>query len=208
MKYVHHLATLTLALCAAQVPAVAQAQPVTADASSGWYAGGSLGQSGQKLRTENINVPTTGSQTTTDSGYKLFGGYQFDRNWAAELQYVDLGKYKYADQSGGTAVVKTSGFSASAVGSWPVTEKMSLLGKVGLAQQTFAVSIVTPSSEQSRRISGSTMLLGLGGEYEISKNLLLRTEYEYFGVPTLFSAGNQKLKLSSNLLSVGFRYRF
>lgn len=204
MKYSSSLSTLALALLALQLPVLAQ----TKDASTGWYGGASLGQSGQKLRTENVNLPVNGNQSTTDSGYKVFGGYQFDRHWAAEFQYFDLGKYKYADAVGGTAIVKTSGFSASGVGTWPVADKLSLLGKVGLAQQAFAASVVTAAIQESRQISATTLLLGLGGEYDIDKNLALRVEYEYFGLPTLFSAGNQKLKLSNSLISVGLRYRF
>lgn len=194
---------VALAIFAAQSSSIAQTQ--TAD---GWYAGASVGSSGQNLRTENVAIPAGGNQKTTDTGYKIIGGYQFTPHWAAEVQYFNLGKYQYSDASKNSAVIKTSGFSASGVGTWPVGQKFSVLGKLGLAQQSFAASVVSGAAQQSRNASGTTLLMGVGGEYEISKNLLLRAEYEYFGLPTLLSAGSQKLKLSNNLVSVGFRYRF
>lgn len=194
---------VALAVFAAQSPSIAQAQTA-----GGWYAGTSLGQSGQNLRTENVAAPVSGNQKTTDTGYKVFGGYQFTPNWAAEIQYFNLGKYQYSDAAKNSAVIKTSGFSFAGVGTLPVSQNFSVLGKIGLSQQSFAANLLSGTSQQSRNASGTSLLMGLGGEYEISKNVLIRAEYEYLGVPTLLSAGSQKVKLSNNLVSVGLRYRF
>ena len=67
----------------------------------GWYLGAGYGQSEAAVDKAKINgAYVTGSYTSasttadeTDTGWKLFGGYQFTRNWAVELAYVDLGKF-------------------------------------------------------------------------------------------------------------------
>lgn len=205
MKPSHSLYVLAIAFCAAQSPAMAQTQ--TPD---GWYAGGSLGSSSIKLRTENISQTLSGQQDTRDTGYKVYGGYQFHSNWAAELQYFNLGKYRYTESgSGGDSItVKTHGLAISAVGMWPVTQQLTLLGKLGLARQTFSAEAVAGTEQLSRRVSKGAPLVGIGAEYQIDKNLRLRAEYEYFGMPTVLSSGDQAIKLRTDLLSVGLRYRF
>lgn len=181
----------------------------TAPASSGWYAGGSVGSSSIKLHTEN--VVTNGQQDTRDTGYKLVGGYQFNKTWAAEFQFFDLGSYRYSEAAPatGSATVDTQGFAISGVGTWPVTEKISVLGKLGLAQQRFSAQAVSSTGRVTPlKATKMTALIGVGAEYQINKTLRVRAEYEYFGVPTVLTSGNQKLKLRTDLLSVGLLYQF
>jgi opacity protein-like surface antigen len=99
--------------------------------------------------------------------------------------------------------------SISGVGIWPVSEQVSLLGKIGLAQQKFSAQATSGGvGRGSGKATRSTTLLGVGAEYHINKALRVRAEYEYFGVPTVLSSGNQKLKLRTDLLSVGLLYQF
>ena len=205
MKLARSLSILALTFCAFQSSTMAQ----TAPASSNWYAGGSVGSSGIKLRTENINTALIGQQDTSDTGYKVFGGYQFNPYLAAEIQYYNLGKYHYTDSvKGGQATVKTHGFALSAVGSLPIMQDLSLLGKVGVARQTYSGEATSGTSQLSRKASKANLVLGVGAEYQINTGLRLRAEYEYFGVPTVLSSGNQSIKLRTDLLSVGLRYQF
>src|SRR3954447_15043342 len=79
---------------ASTVRAQAMAQDI-----AGWYAGGNIGRTRATiddaritsgLRSEGLG--TTGIENRVDdSGYKLFGGYQFNRNIALEFGYFDLG---------------------------------------------------------------------------------------------------------------------
>ena len=65
-------------------PAVSMAQ---ARGETGWYAGITLGQSDFK------NVDCSGfSCDKKDTAFRILGGYQINRNFAAELGYHDLGK--------------------------------------------------------------------------------------------------------------------
>ena len=66
----------------------------------------------------------------------FFGGYQFNRNFAAEIGYAELGK---ATASGVVSGVPQSGnwkarsWDIVAVGIMPLSEQFSLLGKLGVA---------------------------------------------------------------------------
>jgi OOP family OmpA-OmpF porin len=202
MKNIKHILSIAaLTLVSSAVMAQTNASP--------WYLGGSVGKSGLKLRTENLNANLSGVQDTSDTGLKVYGGYQFTPNWAVEVQYASLGKYSYTE---GTASghIKTDGFSVAAVGSYPVTADIKVFGKLGMAAQKFKLSAKDTTTGDSgwAKASETTPLIGAGVDYALSKQLSLRAEYEYFGVPTLARAGNQKVKLRTDLLSVGLRYQF
>src|SRR3954447_17920663 len=71
----------------AALGAAAFSLPATAQMSmSSAYVGGGFGQS-------KFKCPTGLScDDTKDTAFKLFGGYQFNRNIASEVGYTDLGK--------------------------------------------------------------------------------------------------------------------
>jgi OOP family OmpA-OmpF porin len=202
MKNIKHIVSIAaLTLMSGAVMAQTNASP--------WYLGGSVGKSGLKLKTENLNANLTGVQDTSDTGFKIYGGYQFAPNWAVEVQYASLGKYSYTK---GTASgqIKTDGFSVAAVGSYPVTSDIKVFGKLGLAAQKFKLTAKDTATGDSgwAKANETTPLIGAGVDYAFSKQLSLRAEYEYFGVPTLARSGNQKVKLRTDLFSVGLRYQF
>ena len=194
-----------LGVCAVSLTSVSV---LAADAESelGWYMGGNVGRSHIKLRTQNIGV-LNGDQDTNDTGYKIYGGYRFHKNWAAEVQYYDLGKYKYTEPKG-TIDVKTHGIAISALGLMPVSKVATLFAKLGLGHQRFAGTATTATAITSESTSKAVPLIGVGVDYKLSTNWSMRAEYEYFGVPTVLSGGNQAIKFRTDLLSVGVRYQF
>src|SRR3990172_7235075 len=88
----------------------------------GFYIGGRVGQSSFDDDNAIPDLITSGTVDDKDTGFKIFGGYQFNRNFGVELAWVDLGKASYsgtffgAPVTGGT--VKTSGLNISAVGTF------------------------------------------------------------------------------------------
>ncbi|MFL6692167.1 MAG: outer membrane beta-barrel protein, partial [Ramlibacter sp.] len=80
----------------------AQAQAMAQD-TTGWYAGGNIGRTRATIDDARITsglrgegLGTTGIEDRDgDNGYKLFGGYQFNRNIGLEFGYFDLGKFGY-----------------------------------------------------------------------------------------------------------------
>ena len=197
-KPMHALIAVGLALGLSGV----QAQSVQ----PGWYLGGSWGSS--KIEPKLDNYKLAGSQDTRSGGYKVSAGYQFNPTWAAELQYQELGKWSYSEATQ-TLEAKVSGWGFAGLARLPLADRFSLIGKVGLMDQSFNVSgKTTAGGSQSKSIRKTTPLIGAGVEYSLSPALALRAEYEYFGVPTLAESGNQKIKAYTSLLSVGLQYRF
>src|SRR4029077_202025 len=69
----------------------------------GWYGGLSIGESKAKIDDARITDSLLGSGLTTtsmsndthDTGYKLFGGYKFNKNFALEGGYFNLGEFGF-----------------------------------------------------------------------------------------------------------------
>ena len=104
---------------------------------SGWYIGGNLGQSRAKIDDPRIidNLLNAGISTTSISddnrhfGYKLFGGYEFDKYFAIEGGYFDLGKFGFTANSvpaaGLTGKTKLNGANVDLVGTLPFTDRFA-----------------------------------------------------------------------------------
>src|SRR5450830_811040 len=79
------------------------ASPFAAADDSGWYGGINIGQSRAKIDDARITSSLLGGGLTTtsindndrDTGYKLFGGYKINKNFAVEGGYFDLGRFGF-----------------------------------------------------------------------------------------------------------------
>lgn len=199
-------AMLLLALIAAAfapVRALAQEQGTGGDSgtgmvlpSGGWYSGLSVGRSQFGIR-DSI-LPVTGatlsnlSRDESSTGYKLFGGYQFNRNFALEGGYADFGRFDTQHEIAAPMLdsmssnIRASGFYLGAVGVIPLPNRFSLFGKLGTAYSTSTMSIstggaalplFTPTDLGPKRSEWNSKY-GLGASYEMSNKLGLRFEYE------------------------------
>ncbi len=194
MKSVKLIAVALLALGGMVAAAQATAQ--------GFYVGGSVGKSDFDDGNAVPDLITSGSVDGTDTGYKIYGGYQFNRNFGVEVAWVDLGQAKYSGTFQGLPVtggtVKTYGFNLSAVGTLPMgSSGFSFFGKAGLYSWEAKASDVTGGSPFSGKQNGSDLSYGIGGSYAFTKNLGIRAEWERF-----------KAVDNIDLLSVGVVYQF
>lgn len=176
---------LPAAFVAVSAPAAAQ------QSDAGWYIGGSYGIS-------NIDVDTGGpgfSVDGDDSGFKIFGGYQFTKHWGLEAGYLDAGKASITGP-GGSADVSVTALTFAGTGTLPLGENFSLLGKVGLWMwDTGCNGAICVSSASD---SDTDLYFGLGVRYSFSKSWAIQAEWEQFET----SAD------SVTLTSVGLRYKF
>jgi OOP family OmpA-OmpF porin len=177
--------------------ASAQAQQSVA----GFYVGGSVGQSSfdKDIVRELI---TSGRVDTSDTGFKVFGGYQFNRNFGLELAYVDLGKASYSGFAGPDPViggkVEVTGVNLSAIGAWPVAPNFDVFGKIGFLSWEDKASDVTAGDPFSDKIDGTDLSFGFGANWHLTKNVRLRVEWERFRVDDT----------DADLFSVGAVYKF
>jgi OOP family OmpA-OmpF porin len=167
----------------------------------GFYVGGSVGRSDADDSNAVPDLITSGTVDGKDSGYKIFGGYQFNPYFGLELAWVDLGTASYSGSFSGLPVtggtVKTSGFNFSAVGTWPVGAGFALFGKVGAFAWESRQSDVTGGAPFSTKENGGDVSFGLGASYDFTKNIGIRAEWERF-----------KAVGDIDLLSVGLVYKF
>ncbi|MDB5991525.1 MAG: hypothetical protein JWQ10_2928 [Herbaspirillum sp.] len=194
-----------LVLCAAAVSASAFA---AAPANDGWYLGTSVGRSKVKINRDGLYEDFKGNKTGT--GFKLYGGYQFNQYFALEGQYIKLATAKY--QSSGPSTpwhgnLKIRGLAIDAVGILPLGDSFSLLGKLGMVQMQADANFQTNSgSSYSGKTTKTTPLIGVGAEYKLTPALALRAEYEYFG--SLTPSFDPAAKISTDMMSIGLRYTF
>lgn len=195
------------------------ASPLAAAQDAKWYGGINIGQSRAKIDDERItrNLLSGGFTGVSildddrDVGYKLYGGYQFNKNFALEGGYFDLGKFGFTATTvpAGTlnGNIRLRGLNLDAVGILPITEKFSALGRVGVnyaeARDTFsgtgAVNVTNPSP--SKR--DTNYKYGLGVQYAFTESLAMRVEAERYRIDD--AVGN---KGDVDLISVGLLYRF
>src|ERR1700694_5064302 len=139
MKLVRTVGALGLAGFAAVSP------PAAAADESGWYGGISVGQSRAKiandrianqLRASGVGLVTTSiDDDERDKGFKLLAGRKFNRNFAVEGGYFNLGKFGFTAHTlpAGTltGTAKFQGLNLDAVGILPFSEKLSGFGRAG-----------------------------------------------------------------------------
>jgi len=194
-----------LAVAFMPVPAWAQARDTDAEnaagvtlPSGGWYGGLSTGRS--QLGIRDGLLPGTGAKLSplaedeSTTGYRLYGGYQFNRMLTLEGGYADIGRREAQREIVAPAsmpgfvsnTARASSLYLGAVGIIPLPNRFSLFGKLGTAYTTSTSSFsasgvvlpqLTPADVNPRRSEWNAKY-SLGASYEMSNKLGLRFEYE------------------------------
>jgi OOP family OmpA-OmpF porin len=173
--------------------------PFAAQAAGG-YVGGGFGQSTYDV--DDAGATTT-SRDESGSGFKLYGGYEFDQNWGVEVGYANLGKLKNVYNVLGTNVTRSAksySVYVAGTGTLPLNEQFSLFGKLGLATNHISVDGSAGGFTVSESGSKSGMMFGVGAAYNVTKNVAVTLEYENFGKV----AEDTK----AQMWTVGARYKF
>jgi len=191
----------------------------TAHADDSYYYGGiGAGQSRSDLDVNNLSATlapgrqlTSLSKGDNDTGYKLFGGYQFTRNFGVEAGYFSLGRFDFGttDTQGGTfnGVLRPRGVNLDLVFRAPMTEALSIIGRIGAAYSrttgTFSSSTGVQPPGYTSAAHKVDAKLGGGLEYAFSSSTLLRGELERYRVSDA-SGG----RTSVNLVSLSLVFPF
>jgi len=191
MKNRHNLSLLALASLGTLL-----AVPALAQDTSHYYGGISVGQSKTDIDAAGITAgllpgvsAASSSSDEKDTAYKLFGGYQFNRNIAIEGGYFNLGKNSFnaTTTPAGTLAgqSKVQGINLDLVGTMPLTERFSLLGRIG-AQQAWTKSNFSGTGAaagvSSSKRNDANMKVGLGAQYELSPSMWVRGEIERYRI--------------------------
>jgi len=138
-----------------------------------WYVGGSLGYSDLD--------PDGGDTWSTSDGKdlskKIYIGTDISRQVGLEAFWADFGDAKLKSNTGETGKVHYQAIGANVVYNSPIKfAGLRPLGKLGVAK----FSNKDKGAVHSKQNNKLTMFAGFGAEFDLSENLKLRSEYEYF----------------------------
>ena len=175
-------------------------------ADTGGYLVGMFGQTKVK------DIDTTGlgnpSKDDTDTGFKIGGGYAFNRNFAVEAAYVDLGKATASGTFAGSnasVTFKASGLVVAAVGMVPLSQQFSLLGRLGLINATVKVDASLGNASASDKSTDMKTTFGVGVAYSFTQQFAVRADYDiYQKLGDSATTGESDV----NMLSIGVVYKF
>jgi len=166
-------------------------------ANSAWYAGAGLGQGRAKIDDERIGRSLTANGASLESfttdqrdlGYKVFVGKKFNRYFAVEAGYFDIGKFGFQATTSGNGNLRgeTSfrGVNLDLIGYLPLTPRLSALARVGgqYGRSTAHFSgnrlngVTAPNPEKEEKFQAK---VGLGLQYQINDAWAVRGEIERY----------------------------
>lgn len=172
IRRTHWLAGLAAAAVVVAQPVYAQAGRAVQGDAWGTFLGASIGDSDY------------------DTGFKLFAGQQFHRNFAWEAQYTNFGDRN--ERRFGTVVDASAwALGGSLVGLLPVSPDFTLFGKLGAHYTKIRYTAPGIASSDTNVDLG----VGAGLTYRLTPQLSLRAEVEDIGDP-------------GEMISVGLQFRF
>jgi len=190
----------TIYLAAAMASTLSLSAPASAgffDFTLAPFVGVSAGQS-----TIDASCPAASSCDDTDMAWKIYGGLEVNEYIAMEFGYADLGEATSSGATVGTAEV--NGMTIALVGNFALSPRFSLIGRGGMNILNYDVVATgaEPINEGDTDIAWS---LGLGGQYNLTKALGLRLEWERF-----FDVGDEDTtgEADVDLISAGIVYKF
>jgi OOP family OmpA-OmpF porin len=146
---------------------LAYAGTAAAEVEPGFYAGVGVGQS--TVEVDDIDFDED------DTGFKVFGGYQFNQYFAVELAYIDGGSPDANILPGLNFEAEVTQINASAVGTIPFNDYFGAMGRLGFSSVDAETRATGLGSDDDTE---TAFAYGLGVWFAPVKNFVLRLEYE------------------------------
>ena len=185
-------------------PLVLSVSIITTSVIADPYMGIGIGSASYKV---DLSSLSGGDFEEDGTGTKIYGGYAFNKYYAAEISY-----YNFAEASVGavettpgtgefvSGAVDMKGFGAYAVGMYPVTKKVNLMAKLGVLSWDADISAKDGVNDIdfNGTNDGTDVAFAVAASYAFTKELLVTAEWESF------DSDNPEL----SMLSVGFKFIF
>ena len=198
---------------------VASSCVIAQDSTTGPYIGANVGTTRAQFNNDSINSTLTNqgflvnsrTEDNRSTGYKLLGGYQFNRNFAVEGGYFDLGRFNYAVNTiplgSFSSDTRVRGLNLDLLGMLPLTEQFSIFGRVGAAyaqsRSNFTRTGALPLINAPASRNDTNVKVGLGMQYAFTEALAVRAELERYRISDpVRNRGN------IDMASIGLVYRF
>jgi OmpA-OmpF porin, OOP family len=181
------------------------AVPALGQSSSHFYGGVGAGiarSANDTARTTGVLLPgvdtLSSSSDRNDNAFKVFGGYQINRNLALETGYYSLGKSRFTTQtspagslSGST---KVRGLNFDVVGTLPITERFAGLARVGAhhawSEERYSGTGAGASVSSNTKHNNTNYKVGLGAQYQLTPAMWVRGEMERYRVKDITGRRN------------------
>jgi OmpA-OmpF porin, OOP family len=171
--------------------------PAALSQTTGFYVGGAIGQT--TIDACGV-VPAGLSCDDEDTSWKILGGYQINRNFSAELGYSNLGEIT-ASGPGGSLSIESNAWELVGVGSYPLSNQLSVYGKLGLYRaEVELTSTVGISGDET----ATDLTYGVGLRYDFTPTIGVRGEWQRYGDVGGGSTGEGDV----DVLSVGVIFKF
>lgn len=155
---------------------------------------------------------------TRDTGFNLFGGYNFTQNFGVEVGYNYLGNsYSIRGTFGGLPVtssgMKVYNYYAALTGTLPLSNGFALFAKAGVVRNHMSMSSVCVSStcvDASSSDNRTQFMFGAGASYAITTNWAAQLEYQNYGKVTqndVWGTGNSDAA-KAYAISLSAKYSF
>ncbi len=130
------------------------------------------------------NDTTSGDKKSNKVGGKIYGGYQFDKNFAIEAGYTQFGKKKYdytVGSESGSVEAKAKSFYIAGKAAYPINEQFSVFGKLGVGRNKNDVNAYGLAANLNNNGNKTALYAAVGAEYMITPKFGLEVSYERYG---------------------------
>lgn len=191
------IAALSLGLTAGSI--------TTASAAGDLYnwVGFSLGNT--TYQTDNLSNITPGTKDDSGSAGKIFIGFPLTQTFGLEVGYMDLGKESIVGANGDTSEARAKVYNFDVVGNFAINDSFSILGKVGFVRWGMHSDTVKSGVASVADDDGFKMTYGLGMQFNASKEIGVRVEWERFDKLGYSGTTGEH---NVDLISIGAVYNF
>lgn len=174
-----------------------------AAASTTVFAQGYAGFAGGMTK-QSANCSGWSGCDKSDTGFKLYGGWQFSKLASVELGYTDFGSVGLSSGSVATGSYSATAFSVSGALHLPLAPRLTGIAKLGLASVDADYSYSGPFGLFAGSSSESSIepYVSFGLAYALTPQLSLTGSLDYTRADYPRGSG------SATLLGIGLRYAF
>lgn len=189
-----------LAIFAAAI-AMALASPLALSQDSAVYLGASIGEAQYRKTCDSV---TTGTCDSSDTAYRLYGGYHFGPNLAIEVGYASYGElFVNSTVPPASFEATLKAFDISVLPSYRFTERLGIFGRLGIYRSQLELhGFGATPGDDSEHNSGLTW--GAGLRLHFGSKIAARAEYQRLDRVGGSSTGEENI----DFLSLGLEMAF
>ena len=134
----------------------------------------------------------------TDQSLALGAGFDIIDHLAAELNFTNFGKVKGDFFNASNVDIKAETFSLAAVGSWSITEDLSVSGKLGLDVWEAHLRAPNANGVYTNTDEGVSPFIAIGAHYQFDEQWGAMAEYQFHQ----FEIGSEDMDLGNFMIGI------